>query len=92
MSDRVPRKSTVEKSRLLQEKLEARAKAKEIRNLESAAKAKKSTVEPENIDNSSEEFSDATSNPAIEKESLEWDSDEESVSPSFLDNQENNIN
>ena len=92
MSDRVPRKSTVEKSRLLQEKLEARAKAKEIRNLESAAKAKKSTVELENIDNSSEEFSDATSNPAIEKESLEWDSDEESVSPSFLNNQENNFN
>ena len=86
MSDRVPRKSTVEKSRLLQEKLEARAKAKEFRSLESAAKAKKSTVEPENIDNSSEESSDATSNPEIEKESLEWDSDEESVSPSFLNN------
>ena len=51
MSDRVPRKSTVEKSRLLQEKLEARAKAKEIRSLESATKAKKSTVEPENIVN-----------------------------------------
>ena len=92
MSDRVPRKSTVEKSRLLQEKLEARAKAKEFRSLESAAKAKKSTVEPENIDNSSEESSDATSNPEIEKESLEWDSDEESVSPSFLNNQENNFN
>ena len=34
MSDRVPRKSTVEKSRLLQEKLEATAKAKEIRSLQ----------------------------------------------------------
>ena len=90
MSDRVPRKSTVEKSRLLQEKLEARAKSKEIRSLEAAAKAKKSTVEVESIDDASEEFSDATSNP--DKESLEWDSDEESISPSFINNQENIIN
>ena len=81
MSDRVPRKSTVEKSRLLKEKLEARARAREIRNLESVARVE---GDSEVVEEESEEFSDAVSNPES-KLSLEWDSNEESTSPSFLE-------
>ena len=81
MSDREPRKSTVEKSRLLKEKLEARARAREIRSLESAARVEGNS---EVVEEESEEFSDAVSNPES-KLSLEWDSNEESTSPSFLE-------
>ena len=85
MSDRVPRESTQEKSRLLKEKLEERAKAKEIRNSKSKVSSKSNPAIDEH-DETSDDYSDAISNPDREP-SLVWDSDEESISPSFIRNQ-----
>ena len=62
MSDRVPRESTQEKSRLLKEKLEERAKAKEIRNSKSKVSSKSNPAIDEH-DETSDDYSDAISNP-----------------------------
>ena len=73
----------VVKKRLeLQEKLEKRARKREVRSLKKSSSTVKKTTAAQ-IDSYPTSSDDVVSNPD-DKESLEWDSNEESISPTFL--------